>query len=345
MKKKLFKSICTIGIAIILLFQNANMANAAEFSQFSVKAVLPKNQIDKSLSYFDLKVKPGQKQTIRLLLTNSSKTETVKANISFNTAYTNRTGLIAYNNGPYRKDETLKYSVSEFINIKNPTPTLTPSSSLYIDVDVTMPNNDFQGTLLGGFVVTMNSPTSPQEGSDDNNGIALENRFAYTVGLKLRQNTEEVKPDFHLKSISPQLVNYRTSVVANLQNSEALITKDMKISAWVYKKNSDTVLKEAHQENAEMAPNSNFDFTIDWNRQKLVPGAYRLKMKVEYSGEVWEFDQDFTIENVDSMNNEANTITVIPLWVYVVGGFFLMGCIAFLFFLLGKKRAKKEQEK
>lgn len=335
------KSILSLLLFVFIFNIVGSPVKAKAFTEFSVRAILPQNQVDKKVSYFDLQLKPGQKQTIKLLVTNASKTQSMKPNIEFFTASTSRTGLIVYN-GPNRKDESLKYSLSDLVKIKNSHPTIAPSSSSYIEAEIVMPNEQFQGVLLGGFVVTTET-TKQSNNHSSQNGIALENRFAFTIGLKVRQNTTPVEPDFHLKYIKPELINYRTAVVANLQNSEPLITKNMKIQAWVFKKDSQTVLNQAQMLNAEMAPNSNFDFAIDWQGKKLKPGEYRLKMRVEYNQKIWEFEEPFTISDVNAINDKALISSKIPTWVFYVIGFVLLLLFAFLFFLLGKKKSKKEK--
>lgn len=40
-------------------------------------AVIPENQIDKNQTYFDLKMQPGQKQTIQVQMKNDTNKEVV----------------------------------------------------------------------------------------------------------------------------------------------------------------------------------------------------------------------------------------------------------------------------
>ena len=63
--------------------------------EFSVKTIIPDNQVDTKKSYFDLRMKPEQKQEIETILYNSSDEE-ITINISVHSATTNQNGLIVY---------------------------------------------------------------------------------------------------------------------------------------------------------------------------------------------------------------------------------------------------------
>ncbi|EOH63151.1 WxL protein peptidoglycan domain-containing protein [Enterococcus mundtii] len=55
---------------------------------FHIKAIIPENQADKKLTYFDLQLEPGQKQTIKFLIENTSNEESTYQ-VAVNQAYTN----------------------------------------------------------------------------------------------------------------------------------------------------------------------------------------------------------------------------------------------------------------
>jgi hypothetical protein len=67
--------------------ETTTSASGAEGADYSVKAVLPDNQLDREKSFYDLRMKPGQKETIQLQVNNYSDKEQTY-NISVNTAQT-----------------------------------------------------------------------------------------------------------------------------------------------------------------------------------------------------------------------------------------------------------------
>jgi hypothetical protein len=65
--KKLF---CLLIALFSFAWLPTQTVHAAKL-HFSVAAQLPSNQVDTSVSYFSLKVAPGQTQTLNLILSNS----------------------------------------------------------------------------------------------------------------------------------------------------------------------------------------------------------------------------------------------------------------------------------
>lgn len=82
-----------------------------------------------------------------------------------------------------------------------------------------------------------------------------------------------------------------------------------------------------------MAPNSNFDYGIDWNNQPLRAGNYTVKALIEnhaIDGEPselnqkWEFEETFSITKKEAkkINNQAVDLDepAVSWWLYVVIG-------------------------
>ncbi|MEN2666160.1 WxL protein peptidoglycan domain-containing protein [Listeria aquatica] len=72
MKLKMKKIMALIAVGLVSGLLVARPAAAAEMN-FAVQAIIPGNQIDKSQTYFDLRMKPGQKQDIEVELRNDTK--------------------------------------------------------------------------------------------------------------------------------------------------------------------------------------------------------------------------------------------------------------------------------
>ena len=180
--------------------------------------------------------------------------------------------------------------------------------------------------------------------------MQIKNKYSYVIGLQLRENTNEVKPVMELNDIKPVLLNYRTAVTANLQNTEATIMKDVSINAKVMKKGSEKVLHETDKKGLSMAPNSNFDFPINWDNQSLDAGTYRLKLIAQSGEDKWEFDKEFTISAKDStdLNKEAVELEKTePNWILIIS--VVAGITIFLILVIGffiyRHQKKKAAEK
>lgn len=78
---------------------------------YYVRAVLPENQIDDNLTYFDLRMEPGKAQTLEVEVVNETN-ETITVDVAAISASTNRNGVIDYKT-PAIRDVTLVHPFSE----------------------------------------------------------------------------------------------------------------------------------------------------------------------------------------------------------------------------------------
>ena len=78
---------------------------------FYVRAQIPENQIDKRLSYFDLRMAPEQRQSLFVEVVNTSGCD-IQVCVEANTARTSRHGIIEYTNST-AYDETLRVPFSD----------------------------------------------------------------------------------------------------------------------------------------------------------------------------------------------------------------------------------------
>lgn len=315
-------------------------SNASEMN-FSVSANIPENQIDKTKSYFHLKLAPGKEQTVDVTLTNETDQE-LTVLTSVNTAVTNDNGIVDYSQENPKLDKTLKYPISELTESAGEV-VLPANSSKNYPIKISMPNEAFDGTILGGIYFKEKAPEKKESQSKD---IQIENQYAYVIGMMLTQNDTQVKPDLTLNAITPTQINYRNVVTANLQNTEATILKDLDVEAQIYKGDGTKVLHEAFKQNMRMAPNSNFNFPISWGTQEFEPGKYRLDMIATSGEKIWQWSEYFTIDGktADDLNKTALDIEKDYTWLYIIGVSILALLILLLVFLLGRRSRKDEEE-
>lgn len=338
-----FQKVLLFFSAILLTLSFIPFSVKAENTiDFSVRAIIPPNQIDHLKSYFDLKMNPGQKQDLKIeVFNNSKKEETIEANITF--ATTNDNGLIDYSKTNSKEaDHSLKYPLTELIHETRKEVVIPAGKSKVVSFSITMPNSEYDGVILGAVHVKKKMDGSEKDSTSKS--IQIKNEYAYVVGIKLTENMKVVNPDLHLNAIKPKLVNYHTAIAATIQNSESSIVKDMSIDAQIFKKGSNDILYSSKKSDMSMAPNSNFDYAIDLNNNPIEPGTYRLKMKAIIGTQVWEWDELFTIgKEAKELNNKAVELKQNYNWMYFVSGLLLLiGFISFIFF---KKRKKSTIDK
>ena len=100
---------------VFVLLSSLSMLHifANEGVYFSVSSVIPENQIDKNLSYFNLKVSPSSSQKLKVKIFNNKKHD-IKVKSMVTSAITCRNGFIRYTNNLTNYDESLRISASGY---------------------------------------------------------------------------------------------------------------------------------------------------------------------------------------------------------------------------------------
>ncbi len=336
----LFYLLIFIHIALI----NLHIINASENNiDFGLSAVIPENQIDKTKSYFDLMMKPSDVQELVIKIFNSSKQkETFEITLAY--ATTNSNGLIDYTiDDISKKDESLNIPFTKIAS-NYPREIQIDANSVYdLKITITMPKEEFDGVILGG--INVKKKLKSDHNTDKN--VTIKNQYGYVIGILLRENNKNIPPNLHLKSVKPDLVNYKRAIVSNIQNSEATLIKDLKLVGKIFSNNSDSPIKEFSKEGLSTAPNSNFNFIMDWGNENLKPGKYTLKLTADAGDKHWEWNEEFAIEKEKSeeINNNAMTVpekintSINSALVGLV--LVLSSIIAFLIILLIKSKKNK----
>lgn len=340
LKKYLLKSTASfVAIACLVVLGAGVTAGAQTSGGFSIHAVIPDNQLDTRQTYFDLRMNPGAEQTIQLVITNSRPEELV-AQVRLNDASTGRDGIIVYTDQDIR-DESLKVAATDVATLEEREVTVPAHSSQPVNIHIKMPVEPFDGVILGGITVSADEAETDNETAQ---GISLKNTITYVIALKLSENDNEAAPDFDLTSVTPSLINHRTSVVVTVRNRAARIVKGMGVKAQVYRKDSDAVLHEITINEAEMAPLSEGDFVIDWEGESLKPGEYQLKMTAAYEGQTWDWDEEFIIADVSvELNKEAVGLEKDYRWLYFLLGFAVAALVWIISYRM-RKRGKKDED-
>ena len=330
-KKGLLRFFMFIFLGILSIF--SIFANEGVY--FSVSSIIPENQINKNLSYFNLKVAPSSSQELKVKIFNNKKHE-IKVKAMITPATTCRNGFISYTNLT-SYDESLKYPLPDILKLEQSEYTVPAEGSVTATALLSMPQEHFDGIILGGLVFTKADDSS--EATRENQMSAkIENEYQYVVGVMLSENDNKVTANMNLKYIKSTLANYHTNLAINLQNDTPVIIPNLKISGTVYKKGNSEVYKFTEKENIKMAPNSNFDFMVDWQNHKFEAGEYRVHVVAQNGEYFWEWDENFTItpEQVNDINKDAvDLISAIPNWVYIVLAILILILVALLSFIIG----------
>ncbi len=301
--KKLAKAKILVLLLLLLYPFNLSAVSANdETVGYSVRAIIPENQLNREVTYFDLRVEPNQKQVINVEILNSSQ-EDIEIDIHITNPITNSNGLIDYTNVEAKPEESLKIPIIEIATVEEKTVSIQAGKSVILPIYLEIPKEEFLGIILGG--IYFEKKMDKDEGKKKE-GVQITNKYSYVIGLKLKESDREVEPDLLLKSVKPALVNYRTAVIAKIQNSAPTIAEKLAINGILYNSKGKEV-RRIEVENYRMAPNSSMDFVIDWEKKELKPGKYTLSMHANSGMQNWDWEDEFTIpkEQAQLLNEEA----------------------------------------
>ena len=337
MKKMFWQLLAVVGMIMAGLMMTAR----ADDLNYTVQANLPDNQINQKVSYFDLKVTPGQTQNLTLNIKNNDSKEH-RYTVSPNLAVTNENGIIDYSQAKAKADRSLKFNIKTALSDVQ-TVTVPAKTTKKVTVKLTVPEKTFKGIALGGINIIQELSTKAKQSSS---GMAINNQYAYVLGLQLQESDPtNIKPDMKLHQVKAKQRNYRNYVTANLQNTQPVIMHGLKIKSYVTKAGSSKKVLTATKENMSMAPNSNFDFAIGDGTQQLKPGKYTLHLTATADKGKWQFTKNFTITNkeAETLNDTAVTEKQTNyFWWFVALGIVSIGLLAAIVWLLLKNRRRQD---
>ncbi|MBL1230302.1 DUF916 and DUF3324 domain-containing protein [Enterococcus sp. BWB1-3] len=348
MKKNIFRILTFLYITTVaFLFSIPVEAEEAggtqeELKGFFYKVILPENQHNPEVGYFDLRMTPGQQQTIQIQLNNSSDKE-ITIVVELNGAKTNSNGVIEYGPNQIEKDASLKYDFADIV--KGPEEVvLPPNSQEILNLDIAMPEASFEGYISGAVGLR----EKDTEGLDtETDGGMIKNKFVYQTGILLSEaDTEAIEPELKLNKVYPELNNFRNSVYINFSNIQPVYVNDMTVNVQIMKKNSDEVLYDMEKMNMRMAPNSLINFPVSMNGERMVGGDYLAKILVTtQAGGRWQWEQEFTISNEEAKKFNEQDLTLVQeaginwMLILIVAGILLV--VIILIFLIVRKINKK----
>ncbi|MDK1725978.1 DUF916 and DUF3324 domain-containing protein [Dellaglioa algida] len=338
----------TVGIIMafvtgLVLFGGGHVqqAQAAEMN-FAVTANIPDNQIDKRQTFFNLKMKPNQKQDITVTLKNATSKDVVVM-AEANSAMTNDNGVVEYSQVKPKLDKTMTNPLSSIV--KSDTEVTVPAKKSVVHTfHITMPAKQYDGEIDGGLYFYEKIDKDSESKSKSN--VQIKNRYAFVIGTTLTETESVVKPDMKLLGIEPGSVNFRNTLKVNLQNPTMTPIRNLKVDGKVYSRNGSKVLFASTTSNMTLAPNTNFNYGIFWNNQPFAPGKYRLEMTATSGANKWKWNENFTIDGAaaDKLNKKAvNLEHDYTMW-YILAGVLLILLVLLIIWFLARRRNKKDKE-
>ena len=329
-------------LALVILFVPV-IGHAEEGTlNFYVTPEFPESQVEGSSSYFDLNLAAGETERLSLKLQNASS-EPIQVQITPHTAYTNVHGVVEYGKDAEEPDPTLPYSVDGLIEASEVID-LAGNETKTVEVALRMPEASFEGFLAGGLRIK-EIREAEEEPASEEEGVAIQNEFAYVVGVVVSNMRNSVQPDLELNDVFADQLNYRNVISANLQNFTPAFVNQLAVEATVQRAGEDEVLYTANEEMMQMAPNSNFNFPISLEGDRFQAGDYVLKLKATSGEEEWSWERAFTIEadEARSFNREDVTIDTSINWWMIGTMILILLLLALVIYLMVQKKARENE--
>lgn len=298
---------------------------------FYVEPELPKSQLaDGNSGYFDLEMAPDSSDVLRLMIHNFTAEECT-IEVSAHTAFTNSNGVVEYGKDASEPDPTLTHSLAELIDTPGEIK-LSANEKKVIELPIHMPEKAFVGSLVGGLRIR---EVKAEATESDQEGVAIENRFAYILGVVVRNELSVIEPELALLDVFAGQNNYRNAFQATLQNPLPRFLNRLEVEASVRRADQDNSLYEASRQGMQMAPNSHFHFPVSLEGDRFSSGEYIMSLTARSEGEEWSWEYPFTVDadTARQLNREDVTIEAERNW-WLISAFglvlFLLGIIIWL---------------
>ena len=319
-------------------------AHAAETTNpnFAATPLLPKNQISEKADYYDLKVQPGGSQTLKLSVTNPSKSARTLKVIPVN-ATTSDTGKAVFVPSN-RTDPSAQVTFTEMTS-GSVTVHLAAHQGKTVTFTTKTPASGFTGEVLGGlFVTDPNVNPSSARGN-----LNLQNRYAEVVAVSLWCQPNQILPiNLKLADVTVKKQNGQPQVLAKLRNLTPALFGDLDIHARVLNAKTGKQVLTQSLKNGSMAPNSWFNFGIGLGKKRLAAGQYTLKLHATSGKRVWNFSRSFTLTAKTARTHNAvlhSDKTPNNWWIWlVILAILLILLLIGLAYWLGKRRSRDDDD-
>ncbi|EOL49005.1 DUF916 and DUF3324 domain-containing protein [Enterococcus caccae] len=343
-KKNLLFLLTTVIIAVFLpvttYAEDSSSGNATGFTYESIK---PENQRDTGAGYFDLRMTPGQKQTVKIRIKNLAAEE-IEVSVKLNSTKTNANGVVEYGPTTIKKDKSLKYDFEKIV--KAPETVKVPAKGEQdVDIEINMPEASFDGMIAGG--IQLQKVEKEQKNEPKKTGVI--NKYAYVIGMILTETDKEILPNLELNKVYADLNNFRNTFFVNFSNVEAAYLENMTTQVQIMKDDSDEVLYETKRSGMRMAPNTLINFPVSMEGDRMIAGNYHAKILVTAGDKKWNWDENFKItdEEADKFNNQDAGLEDVQTfnWKLIAGIIGGVVALAVIIFLVIRTISKKNQAK
>lgn len=284
-----------VGLSILLIlcliFCGVGTGFAEGAVGYYVSPEVAENQADEGVGYFYLRMQPGQQQTIHVLVVNENDVD-IQVAMEVNTASTNANGVIEYS-ATEERDASLAVDLARLVTVEDAVLTVPANDTAVASFILQMPEEPFEGELLGGIVFTK----VLAEPDGVSGGMVIRNVYAYCIGLRLTESDSEAEPDFDMTGAAMTTQAGFPALELTITNPQPRIAKDIAMTVDVYPETGEEAVL-SFETDVSMAPNTTMRYTKMLMDDMELPesGTYRVEAQLCYEDEYWFFEMTLMVE-------------------------------------------------
>ena len=355
--RKILRTAAIVTVFLITMLALAFTASAGIGGISLSPYELPPNQIaGSSAASFNLEVTPGTSQQIYFRVRNGRE-YAVSVELSLNTAVTTAGGRMNYgvNSDIAEHDDSLQFHLDDIARFPGGERELEIEipgrTSAVVPITLNIPAEGFDGLIQGGVHALVGLTEAEREA-----GGMIVNRFANIMVMRLRmEGAPPVEPDFTLGQVDADVVSAMSSFIARVHNPMPRLSAGALVSMWIIPVGADRAIFYHENNVVDFAPHGIFPFILrDRERHGIFPGDYIARIRVEYDGRVWEFEERFTVtaaaarRMAETAVGQAHMLDLIdtgpPLLTIVLISLAVLLLLAVIYLLLKTKKNQAAQQ-
>lgn len=264
---------------------------AASNAGFEVIPVASEQQLDHKVTYFDLKLTPGQQTAVIVNVKNTSQ-QPITIETSLAKATTNSNGVVEYKGFKQNKSWGLPADIEKIVTTNENKVRLQPGEVKPVNYQIKMPQSDFDGELVGGLNFVKKVADNQVK---PNSSMGVKNQYAYTIAIVLHGRQELTKNKISLGKITTRQVNNRNVISIPLVNQTATFLNKVTTKVLIKHRGQDKAVYTQNTVDGQMAPNSIYDLPVRIGEKAFKPGQYTAQIVVTSKEQHWQFTKNFTI--------------------------------------------------
>lgn len=330
-KRKVLILFSGLIFGFIFLILNQNIS-AQTVKGFGIEPIYTKNQISKNGLLYQ-KTNPGQRQELSFNIVNfSNKSQKVK--ISANTAATSSSPSIYYSDNKFSNDQNSNLNFKNLFKKQTIVKKIKPNTPTKITFNANIPDNGFSGVISGGFYIDNNLTTRSNQ-----NGTNINNHYTYVMPAILRGDNKIAKPNLTLGNVDAKSINDSPSIDSTIYNKKSASVFNADIDTKVTRDNQ--IIAQNKVGSGSIAPNTHFTMNTLSNQDKLSPGKYHIKIKINSDNGKWVLEKDFNVSLTQYVGSQLKS----NIWWILIVILIIILIIALIVYIIYERRKKQHESK